>query len=359
MRVPKAKQLPSGNWFIYLRINGEQIGITEPTEEKCVAKAMAYKSGLINAKKHPASVTLRNACKKYNERSTGRLSPSTIQGYEKIVNNAFPSLMGKQVGDITTRMLQKAVDDECRRISAFNKPFSPKTICNNYSYIATVLHEVNPDLDTRVRLPEIKRKPVLILTPAEVFNAVKGTEIELPVLLSMWLSFSMSEIRGLTKSKSIHNGQITVYDTIVDIGGNPVRKTGGKEATRTRTLAIPPYIQGLIDNVDGDIIVPASAASITNRFYRLLNKAGLPHIPFHRLRHINMSVMADLGIPDPIQNDRGGYSTDYVRKRVYTHAFTPSRTAADAKIDSFWESIIGECGKSDVNADVNGFQKSP
>ena len=35
-------------------------------------------------------------------------------------------------------------------------------------------------------------------------------DIELAVLLAMWLSFTQSEIRGLTKSKSIDGDYITI-----------------------------------------------------------------------------------------------------------------------------------------------------
>lgn len=348
MRVPKAKQLPSGNWFIYLRIGGEKIGITEPTEELCVAKAMAYKSGLIELKRHPENKTLCEACNQYIERNRARLSPTTIAGYEKIVNTAFPDLMTRKLKDITPKMVQRAVDIECGRFSNRGKPYSPKSVKNNYGLISTVLRE--NDISVSVRLPEIKQKPVLILTPQEIYGAVKGSKVELPVLLAMWLSFSLSEIRGLTKSKSIHNGQISIIDTVVDVHGKPVRKTGGKEYKRTRTLDLPPYLANMIDRVDGDIIVPLSANQITRGFYRRLEDANLPHISFHTLRHINASVMADLGIPEVVANDRGGWKTDYVRKRVYTHAFSDSRKRADNAIDSLFESII-------ANENVNEMQK--
>lgn len=38
---------------------------------------------------------------------------------------------------------------------------------------------------------------------------VKGTDMELPALLAMWLSFTASEILGLTKSKSLQGDRLT------------------------------------------------------------------------------------------------------------------------------------------------------
>ena len=45
MKIPKAKQLPSGSWFCRVRGNGQDIGITRPTEKEAVAEARAVKAG--------------------------------------------------------------------------------------------------------------------------------------------------------------------------------------------------------------------------------------------------------------------------------------------------------------------------
>ena len=340
MKIPKVKQLPSGNWHCYLRIGGQQISVTEATKERCEAKAMAYKAGLLEIKKHPENIQLRDAAMRFINERRYRLSPTTVEGYEKIVHTAFPDLMGKKLGDITQRAAQRAVDAECGRLSNRGKCYSPKTIKNSWGFVSSVL--AANDIDITVTLPEIKQKPVQLPAPEEIFAAVKGSQVELPVLLAMWLSFSLSEIRGLTKSKSISSGQISVVETVVDVHGRPVRKEGGKEERRSRTLAIPKYIGELIDKVDGDVIVPLTKNQITRGFWRRLDDAGLPHIPFHALRHINASVMADLNVPEPIANDRGGWKSDYVRKRVYTHAFSSSRRAADAIIDDYFDKIVYE-----------------
>lgn len=340
IKVPKPKQLPSGTWFAQLTVKGKRVSVSAASEGEWYIKARAIKAGLVEAAKAPERLTLKTACDKYIEQSRGRLRPSVAQGYESIVENSFQKLMSTRLDLITDKMCQAAVDEECKRISVRGKPYAPKTIANRWMFIATVLHQYVPALRTDVRLPEVRQNPVQILTPEQVYSAVKGTEIELPVLLSMWLSFSMSELRGLTKSKSISNGQISVVETVVDIKGKPVRDSGGKEEKRTRTLDLPPYIAHLIDQVEGDVIVPFTAQALSKRFYAALERAGLPHIAFHKLRHINASVMAELNISDPDANARGGWKTDHVRKQVYTHSFSASRKEADRKIDEYFDGII-------------------
>ena len=340
VKVPAPRKLPSGTWFAQMTVHGERVSVSAASESEYYVKARAIKAGLVEAAKAPERITLKAACEKYIEQSRGRLRPSVVQGYESIVANSFQKLMSTRLDLITDRMCQAAVDEECKGKSAKGKPYAPKTIANRWLFIASVLHEYAPSVNTAVRLPEVKQQPVQILTPAEVYAAVKGTEIELPVLLSMWLSFSMSELRGLTKSKSINNGQISVVETVVDIKGKPVRDSGGKEEKRTRTLDLPPYLATLIDQVEGDVIVPFTAQTLSKRFYAMLRKAGLPHMKFHGLRHINASIMSQLQIPDPDANARGGWKTDYVRQRVYTHSFSEGRRTSDRKMDEYFNGII-------------------
>lgn len=339
--VPRPRQLPSGSWFGRCTIDGKRISFTASTEEEYYTRVRAAKANLIPSSS-PSSLTLHTAIEKYIQSSSGRLSPTTLQGYNSILRNGFGSLLSRRVSAITTNMLQKAVDDECLAVSPrTGKPYTPKTIANRYGLIATVLHEYAPSLKTSVRLPEPKELPIHILTPEQIYSVVRGTDIELPVLLSMWLSFSMSELRGLTKSGSIHGDQISVMETVVDVDGKPVRKSGGKEVKRSRTLNLPPYIRSLIDAVPGDVICPLSGQAMYKRFTRLLQSNGLPHMTFHQLRHVNASVMAELNIPEKESNDRGGWKSSHVRQRVYTHSFSATRTAADAAVDSYFSSIIG------------------
>ena len=44
LSVPKPRQLPSGNWFIQMRLGGESISITEYTASACIRAAQAIKA---------------------------------------------------------------------------------------------------------------------------------------------------------------------------------------------------------------------------------------------------------------------------------------------------------------------------
>lgn len=364
-----AKKLPSGSWrcLVYshsetaLDENGdivygkdgkpkkkriyESFTSDDPSPQgKKEAEFLAAQFALKKEKVHkPSNLTLREAIDLYIDSSDALLSPTTIQGYRKIQRNAFVDIMDMQVKKIDNDLFKQAVNREKKRTSKKNKknakPIKTKTLINEYGLIITVLRKYNPSVEYSVRLPEQETEFKELLPPDVIFNVVKGTEIELPVLLAMWLSFSMSEVRGLTKSKSIQNGCILINDVVVDVDNKPLRKSQAKAPPRKRKHKIPDYIQALIEKTNPDIdeLVPMSGHAIYMRWTRLLEKNNLPHMSFHDLRHVNASVMALLRIPDKYAQERGGWKSDKVMKKVYMQTFSEERERVDALIDSYFE----------------------
>ena len=302
------------------------------------------------------NILLKDAMKKYVEAIGPSLSGTTVQGYSKEQYDSYAFLMEKKLKDITTEDLQKAVDDDTKRPSKRSTKtkasISPKTVRNTYSYIRSVINYFYPNDNYDVRLPKIPKKVKNLIPAKTVLEIIKDTEIELPCLLACWLSYSMSEIRGI-RVRDISNGYITLDRVIVDIGQTPTVKESGKAEARLRKHHIPNYIQALIDkNISG-------------------KKPDDPLITmtFHDLRHLNASVMAMLRIPDKYAQERGGWSSDRVMKNVYTHTFSEEREKVDETIDNYFDSLLdGSASKKEKSAieiinalreaDPNGWYKA-
>lgn len=342
--VPAPRLLPSGNWTIQLRREGMRI--TCRTAEECRAEAIAARkqwladeaSGL--HREQQKNILLSDAITRYIESKRSRLRNKSIEQYEYIRDKRFESLMSMHINDITSDDVDAAIEQELRKKSRKGGTLSPKTVIDAYGLVASVLRKYVKDSEIDVSLPEIQRSFPVILTPEEIYPAVKGTDIELDCLLAMWLSLTISEIRGLTKSKSVRGSKLYIVETVVDVHGKAERRDGGKEETRPRVYDIPPYIGKLIDEVKGDVIEPRSSHAVYMRFQRVLVNAGLPKMRFHALRHVNASVMAEEDIPTVIAQERGGWKTDSTMKRVYTHTFTASRLDADKKINARFEKLV-------------------
>lgn len=341
LRIPEPKQLPSGAWRVQVQLNGERYSVTADDPQTALAKAMALKTKLVKARKRPDDITLREAAEEFVSRMEGRRSPTTIDGYRKVIRCHFQELFDRRLSNITPRAVDDAVGQLCKRQNARGGTISPKTIKNSWAFLQMVLREYIPDLDVKVRLPEVKRSVTLLPDQDEIIRAVVGTSVELPCLLAAWLSLSMSEIKGLTKSRSVRGEYLIVgEETVVYVEGKEIRKAGGKEASRTRVLRIPEYLKQLIDKVPGDVIVPETSRSIVRRYKTVLAKAGVPYLKFHGLRHLNASLMAGLHIDRAVARARGGWANNTVMDTIYTHALQDSMEQADQKMDGYFLRVI-------------------
>ena len=179
MKIPKAKQLPSGSWFCRVRVNGQDIGITRPTEKEAVAEAMAVKAGTIEAKKS-GKKTLTDAIDDYIAARVNVLSPATILGYRRIQKNRFQDVMRLDVHKMTQEKWQRAVNAEARK-------YSGKTLKNSWLFLASVIREETGERIT-VKLPQVLPNEKGFLQAEEIptlLKALAGSDVEIAALLAL------------------------------------------------------------------------------------------------------------------------------------------------------------------------------
>lgn len=334
------KKLPSGKWRVqvYDKDTRKRVSFTADTKRKADLLAIEWQEGKRESKEN--GPTVGEAIDKYIAGRDGVLSPSTIQGYQKMREYYLSSELAQiPVKNLTSEIVQS----EIRELS---KTKSAKTVHNFHGLLTGALAEIDPDIRLRVALPKIQKKFIELPTVENVIEAIKGTDIELPAMLAMWLSLSVSEIRGINIS-AIKDGILTIRESVVQVNGVAVHKEATKAYERTRRLSIPPYIMGLIEQTEAykqgeGYIEKRSGDSIRMRFWRITKQAGLSHMTFHQLRHMNASVMALLNVPEKYAQERGGWKTPHTMKRVYQHTFSREREAFDKTIDAYFERMISD-----------------
>lgn len=290
-------------------------------------------------------LTLREAIDVHIKTKKDLLSPTTIAGYETIKKYAFVGIMDMPLNKLTQDKLQQAITIESKRPSSSKrskgKPISAKTLHNEWGLISEVIQTYNPNLSYKIKLPEFVSAVHTLSRPEDIYRIVKGTEIELAVLLAMWLTFTMSEIRGLTKSKSIKDDCIYISEVMVTVNGKDVVKKLAKNKKRNRIHRMPQRIRELVEASETDYLVPLSEDALYGRFTRLLKANNMPHMSFHDLRHVSASVMSFLDIPDQYAMDRGGWTSDKIMKSTYMQIYQAERIAVDTKIDAYFETALG------------------
>ncbi len=320
----------------YISVTGSDVKEVEKKKSKAIIEQKGTgKTG---------DITLREAIDAHIAKKENLLSPTTIAGYETIKKYGFVGIMDMPLNKLNQDKLEQAVAIESQRPSCSTrskgKPISTKTLHNEWGLISEVIQIYHPSLSYKIKLPEFVSAVHTLSRPEDIYRIVKGTEIELAVLLAMWLTFTMSEIRGLTKSKSIKGDCIYISEVMVTVNGKDVVKKIAKNKKRNRIHRMPQRIRELVEASKTDLLVPLSEDTIYGRFTRLLRANNMPHMSFHDLRHVSASVMSLLDIPDQYAMDRGGWTSDKIMKSTYMQIYKSERIAVDNIIDSYFESAL-------------------
>ena len=198
LKVPKPRKLPSGSWFIQLRLGGESIPLTADTEKECIKQAefikAEYRAGKRTEKKESTgqNLTLGAAADIYIENRVNLLSPLTVRGYKLIRKYRFQAEMDRNVFEIAPFEWQTIINREARECG-------PKSLKNAWGFIRSVIKENVGSYPPDVKLPSIAPAEKAFLTPEQIkifVAAVKDTKYAIPCLLAL-SSLRASEIEAL------------------------------------------------------------------------------------------------------------------------------------------------------------------
>jgi integrase len=318
IKVPTARKLPSGNWFVQLRLDGKSISITKPTEKEAIAEAMAIKQGIIKKNRTPlGDLTLTKAIDRWMEENKDRLSPATVRGYKIAQNNGFQSLMKIKCKDLTENIVARAVNDECRSYAA-------KTVVNRWRFLAEVI-EWATGATFHPQLPQTIRKDVLFLDKTEIdlfLAQIQGTSVEIAALLAI-SSLRRSEIAALDwKDVDLKNRWIRVRGAVVpDEDNRLVHKETNKNSTSRREVPIiePLYVAlKAVKHKEGPV-VKEHPATVWRHINEACAAAGVPEVGCHGLRHSFASLCHSLGMPAQAAMEIGGWADRTTMDRIYTH----------------------------------------
>ena len=238
-----SQKLPSGNWRAQFFIvdkkgNRHRKSVTAPTrwQAEKLAEEIAEQA-LIEKNRF----TVFEALSGYIDLKRNVLSPATVRGYETIRDHRLQQVMDIDIHELTSLDMQRAINED-----ALTK--SRKTISEAKNLIVTALKLYGVRLELNVTLPPKVPKVKHLPTAEQVIQMVRGTDIELPCLLALWLSLRISEVRGL-QFGDLKDGVLTVRRSKLNLGSEDVLREINKTYKSTRPLAVPAYLNSLIEKV--------------------------------------------------------------------------------------------------------------
>ena len=325
MKIPTPRQLPSGNWFIYLLLGGEAIPITESTRAQCVSAAQLIKAEYlagreIRRRKLPPApeMTLRELLDLYIEKYKPVWSPVTVRGYSTARDNRFASVMDKKLRDVGD--WQKVINAEATLCK-------PKTLKNAWSLVHAALIDAKQPAP-KVTLPQAVPSPRPFLTADEIRRfvaAVRGSKYEIPLLLGLH-GLRRSEIAAVTWDRvDLKKGVILVEGAVVpDEKGKYVYKQTNKNESSRRP--VPIMIPELLDALKAVPKEQRKGPVVTchiNTIYKAANaiceKEGLPLVGAHGLRHSFASLGHHVGVPEHEMQILGGWKDSGTLRKIYEH----------------------------------------
>ncbi len=82
---------------------------------------------------------------------------------------------------------------------------------------------------------------------------------------------------------------------------------------------------------------PMDAGNLLRRYFSpLLEKAGIPHVRFHDLRHSAATLLLSQGIHPKVVQERLGHSTISVTMDIYSHVLPDMQREAADRLDDFF-----------------------
>lgn len=351
MKLPKARKLKSGSWFIQLRLDGVSVPVTASTERDCINQARAIKAEYKNGKKiekteKTAEPTIEKLIETYIESRKAVLSPSTIAGYQTIRTNRFAAYKDKRPSDI--KNWQAVINDETKT------GITAKTLKNSWALLAASL-EYSGIKAPAVKLPQILQKPRPWLDSEQIkifVNAVKDTDIAIPALLGLH-SLRRSEILGLTWEKiDLDNNVIHIEGSCVPDEKNRLvfRETNKTKNSRRIIPIMIPELKTALLAIPEEKRKGRLYNKYQNTLWRDINKLcednGLPKIGVHGLRHSFASLAHSVGLPEQDTMLIGGWEDAQTMHKIYEHISAADRLKSENKIAEFFKNANENANES-------------
>lgn len=336
MKIPKVVQLPSGNWFCRLRLNGVSIPITAPTQAQCELIAINKKSEILTGKTHvrrtPKETTLKNAVTKYIAEKTRTLSPSTVRSYTIYSNTRFTAYQDMKLPQIKW---QRMIDDELAIASE-------KTVKNAWALVSASLEHVGYP-KPKVTLAKTPVPDLNFLQPDEIklFCAdIKGRSYEIPALLAIH-GLRLSELRALDwKHVDLKNKTMFIQGARVRGPDGEVDKKTNKNSTSSRYVPILiPQLETALKAVNNKTgrVVTIGANTLLDDVKRSCKRANVTICTTHDLRRSFASLCFFLQIPSKQIQEWGGWKDDVILNKIYIKLSTATRTESKDKFTKFFE----------------------
>ena len=299
------------------------------------------------------------------EIAKGRLAVSTYSSYAAMINKPVGPYFRQRnltLRELEARHLQMFYSEMLRKVK-------PNTVIHYHAIIHSALkYAVKTDMLVQNVADKVDRpkknsfQPVFLSAEEmqKMFEALRGTKLELPVLVAAFYGFRRGEVLGLKwDAIDFERGTISVIRTVTTITVNgkqtEIEQQSAKTKSSLRTLPLIGSFREYFLQVkeaqelnkqvcgncynheyDGFVFVDElgermRANYLTSAFPKFLEDHGLRRMRFHHLRHSCASLLLANGVPLKHIQEWLGHSDFTTTANIYAHLDYKSKiTSAQA-----------------------------
>ena len=319
-----------------------------------------------------------------------RVKPTTFGSYESMVKQTIePYFRNKPITlkDLEARHIQQFYSEKLRTVK-------PNSVIHYHAVIHQALkYAMKTDLVAqnvamKVDRPKKNDFQPVFLDAAELqhlFEVVKGTKLELPVLVAAFYGLRRGEVLGLKwDAIDFERGTLTIKRTVtsVNVGGKTqvIEQESAKTKSSMRTLPLVGRFKEYFAEVkvaqelnkqvcgncynyeyDGFVFVDELGERmrpdyLTSQFPAFIQRHGMKKMRFHDLRHSCASLLLANGVPLKQIQDWLGHSDFSTTANIYAHLdYSSKLSSAQAMMSGMPLPEAGDFGSRwEQNAEKNG-----
>ena len=340
-------------------------------EEDLQYRIQAKKSGL---PQRPADIPFTKFLADWLRMMKPSVEATTYAAYEKTINNKIIPYFDKRFPKLLLREVMPKHIQDYYTYEMEENGVSANTVIHRHANIRKALQyafktgliESNPaDKIQRPKKIKFETSPYNGKELEQLFAAVKGTDLELGVILAAFYGLRRSEVVGLKWDAIDFDRKVitikhTVTQTCLDGKSVEIEKDRAKTKSSNRSLPLVPPFEALLKELKkkqeenrrlcgnsycreykdyiyvnelGERIKPGY---LTQAFPAFLEKHGMRRIRFHDLRHSCASLLYANGVALKDIQEWLGHSDISTTSNIYTHLDYNSKVAsANAIMDFF------------------------
>jgi len=287
--------------------------------------------------------------------------PSTWRRYEQLLRvHALPTLGTLPLARLEPRHVQRLYAD------CLAQGLAPATVRQLHAVLHRALGQavkwgtVARNVAALVSPPRVKRHEIMPLSAVQartLLESAQGDRFEALYVLALTTGMRLGELLGLRwQDVDLAAGMLQVRHTLLRIRDG-LQLTEPKTARSRRHIALAPSAVDALRHhrsrqatvrlrlgqvwEDHDLVFaneigkPVEAGNLLRRsFWVLLEKAELPHIRFHDLRHTAATLLLQQSVHPKVVSELLGHSSIGLTLDTYSHVIPDMQQQAVAAMDS-------------------------